>query len=108
MANASRPLHDADFNVGTEEQVEKLIADLSHVIRTADPERRAGLKELAKTLLHEEFSTITDETRRVESEPSRSRFNPLASGILLVIFGLGFLLIVPLVDVTRWPPSVWF
>ncbi len=100
MPNASRSFSDPNVSVRTEEQVEKLVADLSRIIRTADPEKRSGLKELAETLLHEEVSTIAEETRRVESEPSRSRFNPLAPGILLVILGLGLLLIVPLVGVT--------
>jgi hypothetical protein len=84
----------------TEEQVERLVADISRVIRAAEPEKRAGLKELAETLLHEEVSTITEEPLHVEDAPSRSSANPLAAGILLGILGLGLLLIIPLVGAT--------
>ena len=87
-------------DVKAEEQVEKLVADISRVIRAAEPEKRAGLKELAETLLHEEVSTLTEEPRQVEDVPSRSSANPLAAGILLGILGLGLLLIIPLVGAT--------
>ena len=87
-------------DVKAEEQVEKLVADISRVIRAAEPEKRAGLKELAETLLHEEVSTLTEEPRQVEDASSRSSANPLAAGILLGILGLGLLLIIPLVGAT--------
>lgn len=87
-------------DVKAEEQVEKLVADISRVIRAAEPEKRAGLKELAETLLHEEVSTLTEEPRPVEDAPNRSSANPLAAGILLGILGLGLLLIIPLVGAT--------
>jgi hypothetical protein len=91
---------NSDAGVKAEEQVEKLVADISRVIRAAEPEKRAGLKELAETLLHEEVSTLTEEPRQVEDAPSRSSANPLAAGILLGILGLGLLLIIPLVGAT--------
>jgi hypothetical protein len=87
-------------DVKAEEQVEKLVADISRVIRAAEPEKRAGLKELAEALLHEEVSTLTEEPGQVEDAPSRSSANPLAAGILLGILGLGLLLIIPLVGAT--------
>lgn len=91
---------NTDAGVKAEEQVEKLVAEISRVIRAAEPEKRGGLKELAETLLHEEVSTLTEEPRQVEDVPSRSSANPLAAGILLGILGLGLLLIIPLVGAT--------
>ncbi|HEY7216908.1 MAG TPA: hypothetical protein VH985_00850 [Candidatus Binatia bacterium] len=99
MPIANRSISDADL-AGTDQQVETLVAELSRVVRTAEPEKRAGLKELAETLLHEELSTVIDAAEKVETGQSRSRFNPLAPGILLGILGLGLLLIVPPVGVT--------
>ena len=91
---------NTDAGVKAEEQVERLVADISRVIHAAEPEKRAGLKELAETLLHEEVSTITEEPLHVEDAPSRSSANPLAAGILLGILGLALLLIIPLVGAT--------
>jgi hypothetical protein len=99
MPIANRSGSDVDL-VGTDEEVEKLIAELGRVVRAAEAEKRAGLKELAETLLHEELSTVTDDTQKFETGQSRSRFNPLAPGILVGILGLGLLLIVPFVGVT--------
>lgn len=84
----------------SEEQVERLIADISRVIRAAEPEKRAGLKELAETLLHEEVATIAEEAPQTQRALERSRMNPLAPGILLIILGLGLMLIIPLIGVT--------
>jgi len=91
---------NSDASVKAEEQVENLVADIGRVIRAAEPEKRAGLKELAETLLHEEVSTFTEAPRQVEDAPGRSSANPLAAGILLGILGLGLLLIIPLVGAT--------
>lgn len=98
MPIANRSLSNADV-AGTDEQVERLVAELSRVVHTADPDKRTGLKELAETLLHEELSTVTDAAPSVGGGESPSRFNPLAPGILLAALGLGLLLIVPLVGV---------
>ena len=100
MPSADRSYSDGGFGVGTEQQVEKLVADIGGIVRAAEPERRGGLKELAETLLHEEFATITEEKQSVEAEPRRSRSNPLAAGILLFLLGLGFAVIIPLVGLT--------
>ena len=98
--SAGRQYSNGDFRTGTEEQVEKLVAEIGGVIRSAQPERRAGLKELAETLLHEEVATIAEEKRSTETEPRRLGSNPLAAGILLTLLGLGFLLMVPLIGIT--------
>lgn len=100
MPSANRRYADGDSRAETEEQVEKLIAEIGGVIRAAEPERRAGLKDLAETLLHEEVATIAEEKRTLETEPRRLGSNPLAAGILLTLLGLGFLLMVPLIGLT--------
>ena len=89
-----------DYGLKTEEQVERLVTDISRVIQAAEPAKRAGLKELAETLLHEEISTISEESQAVESQPQRSRFNPLAPGVLLILLGLGMFVIVPFIGLT--------
>ncbi len=100
QVNAERASEASGATVGPEQEVEKLTAVIGAVIRAAAPEKRAGLKELAETLLHQEISTITESTAP-NGGPASSyrRMNPLASGILILLFGLGFLLIFPLVGV---------
>jgi len=89
-----------DYGLKIEEQVERLVTDISRVIQAAEPAKRAGLKELAETLLHEEISTISEESQAVESQVKRSRVNPLAAGILLILLGLGMFVIVPFIGLT--------
>ena len=90
---------NSDFSATTEQEVEKLVAEIGSVIRTAEPERRDELKELAETLVHEEMSTIS-----AQAEPAKDYFvqrsvNPLAGGILLTLLGAGFALIIAPVGV---------
>jgi hypothetical protein len=92
--------NDSSFDIKAEQRVEKLVSDISGVIRSAEPEKRAGLKELAETLLHEEISTIVEESPAGPVQSSPSRVNPLAAGLLLVLLGLGFVLLFPLVGMT--------
>jgi hypothetical protein len=71
---------NSDFSAATEQEVEKLVAEIGSVIRAAEPERRDELKELAETLVHEEMSTIP-----AQAEPAKDYFvqrsvNPLAGG----------------------------
>jgi len=89
-----------DYGLKIEEQVERLVTDISRVIQAAEPAKRAGLKELAETLLHEEISTISEESQAVESQLKRSRVNPLAAGILLILLGLGMFVIIPFIGLT--------
>ncbi len=87
--------------IKSEEQVERLVAEMSRVIRAAEPEKRAGLKELAETLLHEEVATIADQAPETARAPGRPRrMNPLAPGLLLIVLGLGLMLIIPLIGIT--------
>jgi hypothetical protein len=83
-----------------DEQVEQLVADIAGIIRTAEPAERAELKDLAESLLHDELSTIAEAATPAEAQGRPYRFNPLAPGILIVLLGLGFFLIFPLVGLT--------
>jgi len=83
METTTSSLPQNEFEVKTEEQVEKLVGDIGRAIRNAEPGRRAGLKELAETLLHEEIASIREEPEAAETTTVRKRANPLAAGILL-------------------------
>ena len=48
METATPSFRQNEFELRTEEQVEKLVGDIGRVIRNAEPARRAGLKELAE------------------------------------------------------------
>lgn len=102
METGASSLSQSEFEVKTEEQVEKLVGDIGRAIRNAEPGRRAGLKELAETLLHEEIGSIPEQSQAETAEMSavRKRANPLAAGILLGLFGLGLALIVPFIGLT--------
>ncbi|HEX2928859.1 MAG TPA: hypothetical protein VHV54_04045 [Candidatus Binatia bacterium] len=99
--HADQPYRDRDSNViAAENQVEALVSEISRVINAAEPEKRAGLKELAETLLHDEVSSIADAAAPPESGPLRYSSNPLLAGLLLIVLGLGLLLILPPVGAT--------
>jgi hypothetical protein len=84
----------------SESRIEELVAEISRTIRAAEAERRAGLKELAETLLHDEVASIVDIPTPHETAPRHHSSNPLLAGLLLILVGLGFLVIVPLVGLT--------
>jgi len=79
-----------------EERVEKLAAELSEVIRAAEPDRRGELKRLALALLYDEVSTSAAPVQQPHPAPSRYGFNPLPLGIILMITSLGFFVIFPM------------
>jgi hypothetical protein len=78
-----------------ERRVEQLVAEIGQTIRAAEPERRAELKELADTLLRDEVSSIVDTPSQSQSAQRRNSSHPLFAGLLLVVLGGGFLLILP-------------
>ncbi len=78
-------------------KVEKMIAEIGSVIRSAAPAQRGELKELAETLLREEVSSIPEETRAPPAAAGARSSNPLFAGILLTILGLAFFLLFPFV-----------
>lgn len=89
----NRPTQD-DFSASTEQEVEKLVGEIGSVIRAAEPQRRAGLKELAETLVREEISPIPAPMEPDREYFARRRVNPLAGGIFLTVIGAGLALIV--------------
>ncbi len=101
MQSASLSLKPDEFESRAEDQIEKLVAEISREIQNAEPSRRAGLKELAETLLHGEIVTIVAEPL-LESrlEGPRKRANPLATGLLLAFLGLGLAIMIPFVGLT--------
>jgi uncharacterized oligopeptide transporter (OPT) family protein len=86
--------------VATENRVEELVAELSRTIRSAEPQRRSGLKELAETLLHDEVSSIAEVEPSIDSTSRRYRSNPLLGGLLLILLGLGLSLVVAPIGLT--------
>jgi hypothetical protein len=90
---------NADFSATTEQEVEKLVAEIGRVIRTGEPEGRDELKELAETLVHEEMSTIPAQPEPAKDYFAQRSVNPLAGGILLTLLGAGFALIITPVGV---------
>jgi hypothetical protein len=88
-----------DYSATTEQEVEKLVAEIGRVIRTGEPERRDELKELAETLVHEEMSTIPAQPEPAKDYFAHRSVNPLAGGILLTLLGAGLALIITPVGV---------
>ena len=71
-----------------EQEIEQLAQELGRLIQGADPEQRDDLKELAFALIREEFiHKAEDESGRVGSTPAP--FNPLGTGILIFLVGVG-------------------
>jgi predicted lipid-binding transport protein (Tim44 family) len=91
--NLTNPRSD----IQAEHRVETLVSEVASVIRSAEPERRGELKELAETLLHDEISSIQDKAPAAQTPAAAPRLNPLLPGILLTLLGFGFFLLFPLV-----------
>ena len=85
---------------GDDGRIEELIAEISRTIRAAEPGRRAELKELAEALLHDEVSSVVEMPTELESVPRRNSSNPLLAGLLLMLLGLGFFVIFPLLGLS--------
>ena len=71
-----------------EQEIERLAQEIGHLIQGANPERREDLKELAFTLIREEL------IHKAEGEVSGggstpAPFNPLGTGILIFVLGVG-------------------
>jgi len=81
-----------------EQKVEKLVADIAAVIRSAEPEKRGELKELTEALIRDEMASIGERPNAIQTAPrGAQRVNPLFAGILLTLFGVVFFLLFPLV-----------
>ena len=71
-----------------EQEIERLAQELGRLIQGADPERREDLKELALAIMREEFiHKGEDEAATAGSAPAP--FNPLGTGILILVLGAG-------------------
>lgn len=80
-----------------EQQVEKLVADIAAVIRSAEPEKRGELKELTEALIRDEMASIGERADSIQTTTGSPHVNPLFAGILLTLLGVGFFLLFPLV-----------
>jgi hypothetical protein len=98
--DAERLSTPGNFDRRADQQVEKLVADIAGVIRTAAPGKRAELKDLAEALLHDEISSIVESSTPPERATPAYRVNPLLPGVLIALVGVGFLLIFPMVALT--------
>jgi hypothetical protein len=79
-----------------EQEIERLAQELGRLIQSAEPEKREDLKELAYTLIREEIFDQDVKGAR-ERTTASGPFNPLATGILIVVLGAGFFFIFPVV-----------
>ena len=71
-----------------EQEIERLAQEIGRLIQGADPERREDLKESAFALIREEL------IHKAEGEESAggstpAPFNPLGTGVLILILGAG-------------------
>jgi hypothetical protein len=71
-----------------DQEIERLAQEIGRLVQSAAPERREDLKELAYTLIREEIFE-RDGRAEAEARTAPGPFNPLASGILILILGAG-------------------
>lgn len=71
-----------------DQEIERLAQEIGRLIQSTEPERREDLKELAYTLIREEiFERDGRAEARARTPPGP--FNPLGSGVLILILGAG-------------------
>lgn len=70
-----------------EKEVERLAEQIGRLIKSAQPDRREDLKELAFALIREEMIQGDQAERKPGSTPSP--FNPLGTGVLMFVLGAG-------------------
>ena len=71
-----------------DQEIERLAQEIGRLIQSARPESREDLKELAYTLIREEIFERGEGVKTGEGSPS-APFNPLGSGVLILILGAG-------------------
>lgn len=79
------------FNSGhqvSDQEIERLAQEIGRLIRSAEPQHREDLKELAYTLIREEMIQGDEGERMAEGSPPGS-FNPLGAGVLILVLGAG-------------------
>ena len=74
--------------LGPEQEIERLAQEIGRLIQSAEPERREDLKELAYTLIREEMIQRGEGEQTGEGSPP-GPFNPLGTGVLILILGAG-------------------
>ena len=71
-----------------EQEIERLAQQIGRLIQSAEPQKREDLKELAHTLIREEmFQRGEGEEKGEVAIPGP--FNPLGTGVLILILGAG-------------------
>jgi len=71
-----------------DEEIERLAQEIGRLIKNADPQKREELKELAFTLIREEvFERSADDKSEAGAAPGP--FNPLGTGVLILVLGAG-------------------
>ena len=82
-ADSSNSGHQA-----SEQEIERLAQQIGRLIQSAEPQKREDLKELAYTLIREEmFQRGEGEEKAEEAAPGP--FNPLGTGVLILVLGAG-------------------
>ena|SRR3972149_7378915 len=71
-----------------DQEIERLAQEIGRLIQSAEPERREDLKELAYTLIREEIFERGEREQKGERS-SPAPFNPLGSGVLILVLGAG-------------------
>ena len=71
-----------------EQEIERLAQEIGHLIQGANPERREDLKELAFALIREEL-IHSAEGEEIGGGSTPAPFNPLGTGILIFVLGVG-------------------
>ncbi|MBI2987070.1 MAG: hypothetical protein HYY45_09920 [Deltaproteobacteria bacterium] len=71
-----------------DQEIERLAQEIGRLIQSAEPERREDLKELAYTLIREEIFERGEREQKGERS-SPTPFNPLGSGVLILVLGAG-------------------
>ena len=71
-----------------DQEIERLAQEIGRLIQSADPQRREDLKELAYTLIREEIFDRDGGLKTGDGSPP-APFNPLGSGVLIMILGAG-------------------
>lgn len=80
-----------------EQEIERLAQEIGRLIQGAEPDKRDDLKELAYTLIREEI--FEQDVKPARERTTAGPFNPLATGILIVVLGAGFFFIFPVVGI---------
>jgi hypothetical protein len=71
-----------------EKEIENLAQEIGRLIQRAEPQKQEDLKELAYTLIREEMFQRGEGEKAGETSPP-GPFNPLGSGVLILVLGAG-------------------